>query len=205
MSLLAACGFKPQYASDASSAGATVDLSAVAVSVSGATATVNAASTITGRSTEMLKAEIEDQINPRREKGQKQFLLAIAFTEQDSALFVNPDGTSSRGDLIYASNYNVTRIADGKAMASGNIQRSSSYSASPKADYASYVSVEDARKKGILALAQDYKLRLAVLLPTLNHPEGVSGAAAPSAPPVAPRLPALPLQSAPVYETLPPR
>jgi LPS-assembly lipoprotein len=197
--LLAGCGFKPQYAKDSTTAAA-VDLSSVAVTVIGSTITANAPSTISRRSSELLKAEIEDQTNPRGTQGQKQFLLSINYTEQDTSLFVNPDGTSSRGDLQYASSYTLTRMSDGKVIASGNIQRSSSYSASPTADYASYVSVEDARKKGMLALAQDYKLRLATLLPTLNSTNGTSIA------PVmeSPRMPALP-QPTRAHETIYPR
>ena len=87
---------------------------------------------------------------------------------------MNPDGTASRGDKVYDSSYTISSLADGKRIATGSIQRTSSYNTSPNADYASYVSIEDARKRGILELAQDYKFRLAALLPTLNDPEAIA-------------------------------
>ena len=78
--------------------------------------------------------------------------------------------TASRGDLLYNSTYTITRRRDGKVVATGTLQGTSSYNSSPTADYASYVSIENARKQGVTELAQAYKLRLAALLPTLNDP-----------------------------------
>ena len=74
----------------------------------------------------------------------------------------------------------------------------SSYNSSPTADFASYISIEDARKRAMQELAQDYKLRLAALLPTLND----SKASIIETKPEAPKLELQPLQR---YEIIPPR
>lgn len=133
---------------------------------------------------QLLKAEIEDAINPGGIHAEKPFVLTIAVNETEISLFINPDGTSSRGDMQYSSTYRLTRKFDGKLIDSGAATRVSSYNISETADYATYVSREDARRRGIKELAQDYKLRLANLVPKLNDPSATP--AAPVAVPVAP-------------------
>ncbi|MES2984288.1 MAG: hypothetical protein V4735_03770 [Pseudomonadota bacterium] len=170
MLLLCACGFQPLH-SQAYQSSLAVDLSALDITATGSNA--NSGTTTLGldrRYGELLKAEIESQINPAANRSEKLFHVDITFTELEVALFVNPDGTASRGDLLFTSSYTISRLADGKALTSGSLQRTSSYNTSPTADYASYVSIEDARKRGIMELAQDYKLRLATSLKTLNDP-----------------------------------
>ena len=122
------------------------------------------------REAQLLKAEITDQINPTAQSAPKAYTVNIAFTETEVSLFINPDGTSGRGDLQYHSSYTVTRLSDHVVIERGNLLRVSSYNIAPTADYATYVSREDAQKRGILELAQDYKLRLINLLTKLNDP-----------------------------------
>ena len=174
MLMLSACGFHPLH-SQSYQASHAVGLSSLAINVAGSSITTEAAaattrSNVSRRYSELLKAEIIDQTNLDGAHGEKLFDLAISYSELESSQFVNPDGTASRGDLVYTSHYTVTRRLDAKPITSGTITRVSSYNTSPKADYASYVSIEDARKRGILELAQDYKLRLMALLSTLNDP-----------------------------------
>lgn len=170
LTFLTACGFTPLHGAQHRSAVA-ADLASLSIVVEGTSLTPEARRAAPRRYGEILKAEIESETNPGGAHRKKRFLLTINYSEQEVALFVNPDGTASRGDLIYNSNYTVTRLSDGKSIASGAIRDTGSYSTSPTADYASYVSIEDARRRGIIALAQNYKLRLAALLPTLNNPD----------------------------------
>jgi hypothetical protein len=193
-----ACGFTPLHG-QAYKQAQTIDLSAVTVEVSGSNITPTATTTnIPRRYSELLRAEIEDQVNPMANSQAKQFKLTIAFSELQTYLFVNPDGTASRGDLVYDTNYQITRLADAKMVANGSLRSVSSYNTSPTADYASYVSIEDARKRAMLELAQQYKLRLAGLLPTLNDPKAEAIAKTPSA--LSPEL-----QPMKTHETLRPR
>lgn len=191
---LSACGFQPLHG-QAYRETLTVDLSSVRVSVTGSSIAVTSKSVLPRRYGELLKAQIEDKTNPRNAPTEKRFVLDISFTENDLALFVNPDGTASRGDLNYASTYSLKRLSDNKVVATGAILRVSSYNSSPTADFASYVSIEDARKRGIRELAEDYTLRLATLLPTLNMPDGT--AITPT-----PQVPIPELQPVRTYETI---
>ena len=158
--LLAACGFRPlhsqQYRTEQS-----IDLSALRVVVDST------------RRGQLLEAEIEDAVNPDFRPDEKRYQLRIVLKELDIPLFINPDGTSARGDMQFDSTYSLTRIADGAVVDRGKITRISSYNTSDQASqgYASYVSVEDARRRGVVELAQDYKLRMANLLSKLSARE----------------------------------
>ncbi|MEJ0010936.1 MAG: hypothetical protein WDN72_11020 [Alphaproteobacteria bacterium] len=139
---------------------------------------------------QLLETEIREGINPRFAPAEKLYVLKIAVTERDVPLFINPDGTSSRGEVEYDSNYSLTRITDHKLVQAGSISRTSSYNTAQNQDYASYVSEEDAKTRGIEQLAEGYRLRLANLLPRLN------GMAAPT--PTAAQPPLAPADHAPL-------
>ena len=130
---------------------------------------------------QILKAEIQDQVNPAGIRSEKPFVMNITITEAELSLFINLDGTSSRGDMQYNSHYTLIRVKDGVVVDSGNVSRISSYNISENADYATFVSREDARKRGILEMAQDYKLRIANLVDKLNKPIVPHSATAPEA------------------------
>jgi LPS-assembly lipoprotein len=148
---LAACGFQPVH-SKSYRAQQAIDLSAVSVRVDNT------------RLGQLLKAEIEQGTNPDYTRDSRVYTLAITLTERDIYLFVNPDGTAGRGDVEFRSEYRLLRNSDQKVLQTGTISRVSSYNISNSADYATYVSEEDARKRGIIELGQDYKLRLSNLL-----------------------------------------
>ena len=175
--LAGACGFQPLHGQEYRSSLA-VDLSAVNIDVTAGSMSTPAnsgsidPSNVPRRYAELLKAEIQDRVNPINTPSEKLFNMTIGYTETDMSMFVRPDGTASRGNMVYNSQYSITRILDQKVVASGSLQSTTSYNTSPDADYASYVSIEDARKRGVLDLAHTYQLRLASLLPTLNSATG---------------------------------
>ena len=169
---LNACGFTPVHGQAMRTANA-IHLAAVEIEVDNT------------RRGQFLKAEIQDQTNPSTQQIPKKYRLKISYYETEVPVFINPDGTSSRGDLQYQSDYTLTRLADAVVISRGSIQRISSYNTSINADYASFVSEEDARRRGIVELAQDYKLRLMNLLPTINDP---NAGEVPEAPLSAPSL-----------------
>lgn len=153
---LAACGFRPVHGSEYQ-AQQNNSLAAVQVEVD------------TTRLGQLLKAEIENGVNPDYRRAEKLYTLAIALSETDAYLFINPDGTAGRGDVQLSSTYTLRRTLDGAVVKTGRLNRVSSYNISETADYATYVSQEDARKRGIVELAQDYKLRLSNLMAGLNE------------------------------------
>ena len=121
------------------------------------------------RSGQLLEAEITDAINPTFERHEKLYRLTIKISQSEERLFINPDGSSGRSDIPVVSDYRLTRLTDGKLLDAGTITRVSSYNTSQTADYSSYVSLQDAKKRALLELAQSYKLHLANTLAKLNN------------------------------------
>lgn len=152
---LAACGFRPVHGRDYQAEQET-NLSSVSVQVDNT------------RLGQLLKAEIESGLNPDYERAEKLYTLSITLIENDLYLFVNPDGTAGRGDVVFSSSYQLVRNLDHKVLKTGSIRRVSSYNISETADYATYVSEDDARRRGVIELAQDYKLRMSNLMQGLN-------------------------------------
>lgn len=162
--MLVACGFEPVHSTETRARYAS-QIESVEIETSNLT-------NLSGnsRAAELLKAEIKDLTNPTAQRSEKLFVMNIKVTESEVSLFINPDGTSGRGDYQFTSAYILSRKFDGKVIDTGNINRSSSYNNALTADFSTFVSREAARKQGIVALAQDYKLRLANLVPKLNDP-----------------------------------
>lgn len=152
---LAACGFRPVHGRMYQAEQET-SLASVAVQVDNT------------RLGQLLKAEIETGVNPDYERAEKLYTLSITLSTYDVYLFVNPDGTAGRGDVVFNSNYQLVRNLDRKVLKTGQIKRVSSYNISESADYATYVSEDDARRRGVVELAQDYKLRMSNLMQGLN-------------------------------------
>lgn len=152
---LTACGFRPVHGRTYQAEQET-NLSAVRIEVDNS------------RLGQLLKAEIEDGVNPDYARSEKLYTLSVALFETNNYLFVNPDGTAGRGDIVFTSNYQLVRNLDHKVLKKGHMKRVSSYNISETADYATYVSQDDARRRGIIELAQDYKLRLSNLMEGLN-------------------------------------
>lgn len=152
---LAACGFRPVHGR-AYQAEQEASLASIRVEVDNS------------RIGQLLKAEIEDGVNPAYDRSEKLYTLNVTLFESNNYLFINPDGTAGRGDIIFTSKYQLSRNLDHKVLKTGQLKRAASYNISETADYATYVSQDDARRRGIVELAQDYKLRLSNLMHGLN-------------------------------------
>lgn len=148
--LLTACGFQPVHGDNGNDESA-LGLEHIQVVVEN------------DRLSQLLKAEMEDQFNPDYIAAEKTHTLTVTITESIGGVFINPDGTSSRNNVNYNTSYVLTRAGEKAPLDSGNITRVSSYNISERADYATYVAEQDARRRGVLEIARAYKLRLAGL------------------------------------------
>jgi LPS-assembly lipoprotein len=151
--VLNACGFEPVHAKRTSQGATQGGLEQIQVVVQD-----------DSRLGQLLKAELEDQLNPDYLPAQKTHILTISLTESIIGAFINPDGTASRNNVNYVTNYALTPVGETASIAKGSISRVSSYNVSERADYATYVSEQDAKKRAILEIARAYKLRLANVL-----------------------------------------
>lgn len=149
--LTSACGFRPVYGKhyQEERAQATAALAEIQVV------------TDTSRLSQLFKAELEDQLNPEHQSRSKRYRLHVGITEQNIPLFVAQDGTYGRGNLRYTLKYTLVRVQDDQAVDHGSLVRVSSYAASEtNAIYASYVAQEDAKRRGMVELANDLAMRI---------------------------------------------
>lgn len=152
---LSACGFRPVYgkAYQAERAQASAALSEVQVQVG------------TSRYAQLLGAELRDRLNPEHAAVAKRYVLDVSVEEVNVPLFVAPDGTYGRGNLRYTLNYTLKHSDDNRVLDDGQIVRMSSYAASEtNAIYASFVAQEDARKRGMIELANELSMRVGNVL-----------------------------------------
>ena len=153
---LSACGFEPLHGHQHQEKIIAANLAGIQIEAP------------SGRLGETLKADIEDSINPNFRPGPTNYRLVLTLDQQEIAQFINPDGTASRGKIRIISNYQLIRIADNEVIATGTLQRAGAFNSDEQVDYATYISREDARRRAIVDLAHDYRLRLTNLAPRMQ-------------------------------------
>lgn len=149
--LLSACGFRPVYGTQYQHERAQATASLAEVSVS----------TGTDRLGQLLGEELRDRINPEHRPLPKRYKLHVSLSELNIPLFVASDGTYGRGNIRYIATYSLTRLVDGAQVDGGSLTVMSSYAASEtNAVYASYVAQQDARKRGVMDIANELAIRI---------------------------------------------
>jgi hypothetical protein len=117
--------------------------------------------TIPGRMGQEFKENLEDKINPGDAiSAAPAYRLAVGLTSSESAIGVSRDGTVSRYNVYLNSTYTLTRVADNKVVTTGSLNHVSSYNNVINAYFSTYVSDQDATKRGIAELAELYRARL---------------------------------------------
>lgn len=155
---LAACGFQPVHGRPGGAhAGTTAALAAIAIEAP------------PGRLGELLKAEIEDRINPDRSPAQPAYKLLVGVNSTYVPTVISKTGIAQRYDIQIDSDYQLIRLSDNAQIASGKLRRNASYTIS-QADYATYVTRQDAIRRGMIELAEAYMLKLSGFMAT-QQPE----------------------------------
>lgn len=146
--LLAACGFQPLYGKQEPASRALVS----GIKIDQVTAPDR-------RTAQLFRINLEDQINP--EGTQKPiYRLSAGLSISEAAIGTARDGTVSRYNIYLTSAYTLTRISDHKLMTAGELRHASSYNNITNEYYSTYVSKEDAIKRGLMELSQLYRQRL---------------------------------------------
>jgi LPS-assembly lipoprotein len=149
--LLTACGFSPIYAQNQANQSSFSALSDIAVD------------TIPGRMGQQLKADLEDRLNPSGTASSPNYRLAVSLAQTESPIGIARDGTVSRYNVYLDANYSLKRIEDGTVVKEGKIRQVSSYNnVTTGAYFSTYISQEDAIKRGITELAEGIRQRLSM-------------------------------------------
>ena len=118
-----------------------------------------------GRMAQQFKINLEDKLNPTGAvPPNPTYRLTATLRSQAAAIGIARDGTVSRYNVYLDSEYGLYRVADGQKVTSGNIRHVSSYNNLTNAYFSTYISEQDAVKRGVEELAEVYRSRLAVYL-----------------------------------------
>jgi hypothetical protein len=111
-----------------------------------------------GRLEQQFRTKVEDLLQTAGK--QKAFRLSLTVSYLLLPVGVSPDGQVSRYNVAMKTDYNVTRISDGKNFDKGSLQVQVSYNASISADYATFISNREAVDRGTAELAEVLRSRL---------------------------------------------
>ena len=151
---LAGCGFEPVYQQRGEQQLDVIDALALI-----------RVQTPLSRDGDQLKAELEDLFyQSQRPKQSPRYALNVTLETQERPFIIDPDGISSRFDLVVTSLYRLTRLSDETTLDSGHVRRYVSYNVAKENDYATYISQKDAKRRAIRALAEEYQQQIAALI-----------------------------------------
>ncbi|MDE3060084.1 MAG: hypothetical protein KGJ06_03650 [Pseudomonadota bacterium] len=155
LATLTACGFHPLYAQREGENTPAMDMLASVRIEAGGGPTL-------GRLSQEFKQDLEDRVNPGGSiAAAKAYRLEVLLNSTTSAIGVSRDGTVSRYNVYLSSQYKLYRLADNKLMTIGALNHVSSYNNIINAYFSTYVSEEDATRRGVQELAELYRQRLA--------------------------------------------
>lgn len=167
---LSACGFQPLYGQRGMSGGNVVD----------EFAQVRIAP-IAERAGQMLYNELRDRLNPRGKPANPRFLLAITLVETRQELAYRGDETATRANMDLVATYVLRRaVAEGdggenQVVTEGVARITTSYDIL-ESQFATIVSIDDARARAVRTLSDDIQARLATALSAHATTGRVSGA-----------------------------
>lgn len=155
---LSACGFTPLYGQHGATGGsATAELAAIRIVP------------IADRTGQLLYNELRDRLNPRGKPANPRYILTIALQETKEELAFRGDETATRANLEIIATYELRRAVsesepgNDEVVTDGQARITTAYDIL-ESQYATIISIDDARARSVRALGDDIQARLAVAL-----------------------------------------
>ena len=148
---VAACGFQPMYGDKSPSSVSSMELAAVQIEL------------IRNREGQMLRNELLDRFQPAGAAPKALYGLNIGLATQKIALGINPDGTSSRANLIMTANYTVRDLANGDVLFQGYGRSTTGFNILDS-DFATTTGEDDATRRAVFDLSEQITTRVSVVL-----------------------------------------
>jgi LPS-assembly lipoprotein len=155
---LAACGFEPLYGQRGAAGGsAAAELATIRIVP------------IADRTGQLLYNELRDRLNPRGKPASPRYLLTITLEETKEELAFRGDETATRANLNISATYELRRtVSESEAgndevVTTGLARITTAYDIL-ESQFATLVSIDDARARSVRALGDDIQARLAVAL-----------------------------------------
>jgi hypothetical protein len=166
--LTTACGFTPVYGTAPSASCANSPIFA-GINITASDGAITTSDTIINNNshapsvTRQFKENLEDLLAPMNNGKPPAYHLEVIISQTTSAIGISRDGTASRFNLNINSSYKLTNKSGDKLLDTGKISSITSYNNPSNQYFSTYISEQDARKRGIMELAQLYRLRLSVI------------------------------------------
>ncbi len=175
------CGFQPVYGTKSALPANSPVLAGVVIvaSDSGSTTSVLASSSDTSnnsanRISRQFSQNLEDLLVPSTKTTAPLYRLEVSLSQTNTGIGISRDGTASRYNLTINSGYKLTRISDGKLIDNGAISSVTSYNNPSNQYFSTYISEQDARKRGTAELAERYLQRLSAITEKTKPTEPVA-------------------------------
>lgn len=139
------CGFQPLYGERAESG----DLAAIKVGL------------IANRSGQELHNALLDRLNPNGVPAKPFYVLQVLLDESLQDLAIRKDESVTRANLQMSARFRLYSHPDGALLSEGLSRSTTSFNISTQ-EYSAIVAEQDARRRGIVLLANDIELRLAL-------------------------------------------
>ncbi len=147
---LPGCGFQPLYARSETTGASTVDrLASVRVDP------------LSGRVGQLLHNFLRDRLNPQGQPAKPAYFLEVSLSESTEELAIRRDETATRVNLKLFATYVLKQAGEQSELFRGRSQTINSYNIL-QSQFATQVSEDDARKRGLRELSEDIKAQLAV-------------------------------------------
>lgn len=157
-----ACGFEPVYGKRTTANYETATLlSAIEVQAP------------PGKLGELFKAHLEDHFNPKGTRQKPFYRLKVSINTSSDADIIEQDGTASRYTIKFSAPFQLIAIDTNQEIEKGSIMRLVSYNVSQQDDYSTFIAREDAQKRGMVELAEDYNLRIGAIMHSILKQQGL--------------------------------
>ncbi|MEZ5691436.1 MAG: hypothetical protein R3D71_07210 [Rickettsiales bacterium] len=161
------CGFKPVYSKKNNSIPEDSPISSgvvVSASAGGVISLSNNSSIDHSSYTSMARQFTNNLEDMLPSVNDPKYKLEVSIVQSRSGIGVARDGTASRYNLIINSSYNLIRITDNKIIDSGSVSNVTSYNNPNNQYFSTYISEQDARKRGIKEHAELYRHRMMTMI-----------------------------------------
>jgi len=145
--LVSGCGFQPLYGERSGSASVSGDLALVEISK------------ISNRTGQILRNELLDRINPNGEPGKPKYTLEITLSISKQELGIRKDETATRANMQFSSTFLLRENSSGAIVYRSGAAATTSYNI-VDSDYGTISAERNARKRGIVIIAENITLRL---------------------------------------------
>lgn len=148
---LAACEFRPLYGETSTGVSTFDQLGAIQIVP------------LTDRTGQQLHNLLRDRLNPRGQPSRPSLLLEVTLLESIRELALRTDETATRADLNLQADFVLRRPGEEGAVFTGSSRSITSYNIL-QSQYATQVSEQDARERGLRELAEAIRAQVAIFL-----------------------------------------